>query len=357
MSKDSRDARKEGRQMELTIALIGFGKVGRALVRLMQRKRDDLRERHNLTWRVTGISTGRHGLAADPAGLDVDAALAAVESSEKLDSLNRLPDVSDNFCLIHSGVANTLVELSPLNPQTGQPALDHCRAALDAGLHIVTANKGPLAYGYHELRDRATAKGRAFFFESTVMDGAPIFSMAREGLQGADVIGFRAILNSTTNLILTQMESDTSFDDAVKQAQAMGVAEADPSNDVDGWDAATKTAVLVNVLMDGDLRPTQVDRTGIRDVTPQMLREALARNERIKLLCRAWREGGRIHTRVAPEAVSMTDPFALVTGTNSVVRFTLDTLPGLTVIEEDAGTETTAFGVLADLISVVRHFG
>ena len=124
------------------------------------------------------------------------------------------------------------------------------------------------------------------------------------------------------------MESGTSFDDAVKQAQAMGVAEADPSNDVDGWDAATKTAVLVNVLMDGDFRPTQVDRTGIRDVTPQMLREALARNERIKLLCRAWREGDTINTRVAPEAVSMTDPFALVTGTNSVVRFTLDTLPG-----------------------------
>ncbi len=345
--------------MELTIALIGFGYVGRSLVRLMQRKRDELRDRHNLTWRVTGISTGRHGLAADLAGLDVNATLAAVESGEKLDSLNRLPEAiaHDNLSLIRSGVANTLVELSPLNPQTGQPALDHCRAALDAGLHIVTANKGPVAHGYRELRDRAAAKSRAFFFESTVMDGAPIFSMAREGLQGADFLGFRAILNSTTNFILTQMESGASFDDAVKQAQARGVAEADPSNDVDGWDAATKTAVLVNVLMDGDLRPTQVDRTGIRDVTPQMLRDALARNERIKLLCRAWREGGRIHTRVAPEAVSMTDPFALVTGTNSVVCFTLDTLSGLTVIEEDAGTETTAFGVLADLISVVRHFG
>jgi len=343
--------------MELTLALIGFGNVGRALVRLMQRKYDELRDRHNLTWRITGISTGRHGLAADPVGLDVNAALAAVENGGKLDSLNRLPGARDSLTLIRSGVANTLVELSTLNPQTGQPALDHCRAALDAGLHIVTANKGPLAHGYRELHDRASAKHRAFYFESTVMDGAPIFSMAREGLQGADLLSFRAILNSTTNFILTQMESGTSFDDAVKQAQTMGVAEADPSNDVDGWDAATKTAVLVNVLMGGDLRPTQVDRTGIRNVTPQMLRQAMARNERIMLLCRAWREGDTIRTRVAPEAVSMADPFALVTGTNSVIRFTLDTLPGLTIIEEDAGTETTAFGVLADLISVVRHFG
>ena len=343
--------------MELNIAMIGFGNVGRALVRLMQHKKNDLREKHNLTWRFAGISTGRHGLAADPNGLDVSAALSAVESGGKLDSLHQLPTVRDNMSLIRSGVANTLVELSTLDPQTGQPALNHCRAALDAGMHIVTANKGPLAHAYRELRDRAAVKRLAFLFESTVMDGAPIFAAAREGLQGADLLSFRAILNSTTNFILTAMESGTSFDDAVKQAQAMGVAEADPSNDVDGWDAATKTAVLVNVLMGGDLRPTDIDRTGIRGVTPQMLQAAIAKNQRIKLLCRAWREGDTIRTRVAPEPVSVSDPFALVTKTNSSLRLSFDVLPGLTFIEEDAGAETTAFGVLADLISVVRHFG
>jgi homoserine dehydrogenase len=343
--------------MELNVAMIGFGNVGRALVRLMQRKSDELRQRHDLTWRFTGISTGRHGLAADPNGLDVSAALDIVQSGSKLDSLNRMPAVRDNVSLIRSGAADTLVELSTLNPQTGQPALDHCRAALDAGMHIVTANKGPLAHAYRELHDRAAVKRLAFFFESTVMDGAPIFSAAREGLAGAELLSFRAILNSTTNFILTAMEGGTSFEDAVKQAQAIGVAEADPSNDVDGWDAAVKTAVLVNVLMDGDVRPTDVDRTGIRDVTPQMLRAAIAGNQRIKLLCRAWREGDAIKTRVAPEAVSMTDPFALVAKTNSILRLSFDTLPGLTFIEEDSGAETTAFGVLADLISVARHFG
>jgi homoserine dehydrogenase len=341
--------------MQLNITLIGFGNVGRALVRLMQRKSDELRERHNLTWRVTGISTGRHGLAADPNGLDVSAALSAVESGGKLDRLHRLPEVRDNLHLIRSGVADTLVELSTLNPQTGQPALDHCRAAQDAGMHVVTANKGPLAHAYRELRDRAAVQRRSFFFESTVMDGSPIFAAAREGLQGADLISFRAILNSTTNFILTAMETGTSFDDAVRQAQAMGVAEADPSNDVDGWDAATKTAVLVNVLMEGDLRPTDVDRTGIRDVTPQMLQAAMAKNQRIKLLCRAWREGDLIKTRVAPEPVSVSDPFALVTKTDSILRLSFDVLPGLTITEEGAGAETTAFGVLADLLAVARH--
>lgn len=343
--------------MQLNIAMIGLGNVARALVRLMQRKQNELRDRHNLTYRFTGISTGRHGLAADPNGLDVNGALARVQGGGRLDDLNRLPDVRDNLSLIRAGVANVLVELSTLNPQTGQPALDHCRAALDAKLHIVTANKGPLAHAYRELRDRAAVKRRAFFFESTVMDGAPIFSAAREGLAGADLVSFRAILNSTTNYILTAMEAGTSFEDAVRQAQAMGVAEADPSNDVDGWDAATKVAVLANTLMDGDVRPTDVDRTGIRGVTPSMLQEAREKNQHIKLICRAWREGDAIKTRVAPEPISVADPFALVTGTNSILRLSFDVLPGLTFIEEDSGAETTAFGVLADLISVVRHFG
>lgn len=343
--------------MQLDLAIVGFGNVGRQLVRLLERKTDLLRHEYGLTWRVTGISTGRHGLAADPAGLDLKAALGVVESGGRLDNLNRVPEVRDSLSLIRSGAANTLVELSTLNPRTGQPALDHCRAALDAGMHIVTANKGPLAFGFRELRDRAAAKHKGFFFESTVMDGAPIFSMAREGLQGATLLSLRAILNSTTNFILTQMEGGSTFEAAVQAAQAMGVAEADPSNDVDGWDAATKTAVLVNVLMGGEVTPIQVERTGIREVTPAMLREAAGRGERIKLLCRAWREEDKILTRVAPEPVSLGDPFALVTGTNSILRLTLDTLPGLTVIEEDSGVETTAYGVLADLISTVRHFG
>ena len=342
--------------MELSLAFVGLGNVARSLMRLMQRKNGELCSRHNLTWRVTGISTARHGLAADPSGLDVNAALAAVESGGRLDSLNRLPDVRDNFNLIRAGIANTLVELSTQNPHTGQPALDHCRAALDAGMHVVTANKGPIAHAYRELRERAAARRRGFFFESTVMDGAPIFAAAREGLQGADLLGFRAILNSTTNFILTQMESGISFEDAVKQAQAMGVAEADPSNDVDGWDAATKTVVLVNVLMDGDLRPTQVDRTGIRGVTPQVLREAMSQDQRIKLICRAWREGDRILTRVAPEAVDTSDPFAFISGTDSILQLNTDPLPNLTIVEAGGGIETTAFGVMADLLSVVRHY-
>ncbi len=363
--------------MVLGLILIGFGSVGREFARLIERKRDEIKTRYpqdggsrDLTLRITGIATGRHGLAANPAGLNVQAALAAVQSDGRLDGLHVGAPLRDNLELIRAGIADVLIELSPLNPQTGQPAIDHCRAALENGLHVVTANKGPLAHAYRELRDLAAQHKRMFLFESTVMDGAPIFSTYREGLPATTITGFRAILNSTTNFILTQMEQGISFGEAVRQAQAMGIAEADPSNDVDGWDSATKTAVLVNVLMDGDMRPTDVERTGIRAVSPEMLREVAGRGQRVKLVCSARREepltpfpsprsargeGERIIGRVAPEAVSLDDPLALTTGTTSILQLRSDTLKQLTIIEHDPEPAQTAFGVLADVLAIARH--
>jgi homoserine dehydrogenase len=241
-----------------------------------------------------------------------------------------------------------------LNPQTGQPAIDHVRAALRAGMHVVTANKGPVAFAYRELHDLARQQGRAFLFESTVMDGAPVFSLARDALLGANVLGFRGILNSTTNFILTQMEDGASFGEAVRQAQAIGIAEADPSLDVDGWDAATKTAVLATVLMGADVTPPQVDRTGIRGVTPEKLRAALAAGRRIKLVCQAAWQDAQLTARVAPEEVPADDLLASVRGTSSTLSLYTDTLKQLTIVEHDPGPAQTAYGLLRDLLAIIR---
>lgn len=340
--------------MELKLILIGFGNVGREFARLVERKRGEL-ARYDLTLRVAGIATGRHGIAANWAGLDLQAALKVVQSGGRLDDLHVGTPLGGNLDLIRSGIGSVMVELSPLDPRTGQPAIDHCRAALESGLHVVTANKGPLAHAYRQLRDLAASRRKMFLFESTVMDGAPIFSTFREGLPATNVASFRAILNSTTNFILTQMEKGIGFDEAVRQAQAMGIAEADPSNDVDGWDSATKTAVLINVLMDGDMRPADIERIGIRDMSPETLKEVGGHGQRIKLVCSARREGGKIMGRVAPEPVGMDDPLALTTGTTSVLQLRTDTLKQLTLIEHDPEPAQTAFGVLADVIAIARH--
>jgi homoserine dehydrogenase len=255
---------------------------------------------------------------------------------------------------VHTCSADVLVELTPLDPVNGEPAITHVRTALDRGMHVVSANKGPLAFAHRELRVLAESQGRAFLFESTVMDGTPVFGAARAGLPAAQVLGFRGVLNSTTNYILTQMEAGASFDEAVRAAQAMGIAETDPSADIDGWDASVKAVVLANVLLGADIRPEDVDRSGIRDVTQQALQAARAQGRRIKLVCRAERKDQGIVARVAPEEVSLDDPLSSLSGTSSMLTLQTDTLKGVSFIGFEPGPDQTAYGLLADIINLAR---
>jgi len=251
--------------------------------------------------------------------------------------------------------ADALFENSPVNHHTGQPAIDHLRTALECGIHAITANKGPVAHHYKELTALAASVGKRFLFESSVMDGAPIFSLFRGPLPAVDVLGFRGILNSCTNLLLERMESGESFDEAIDYARSIGIAETDPTADVDGWDAAIKVAALATVLMGIPLTPRQVEREGIRAITPQMLAEAQAAGERWKLVCSARRRGGQIlEARVRPERVKPDSVLYTIGGTSSYVQFELDVLPGLGIVESNPGPETTAYGLLADLLNALR---
>jgi homoserine dehydrogenase len=342
--------------MKLRLAILGFGNVGQAFARLLLHKAPVLAADYDLTCSLVGAMTGRHGSAVDPAGIDLQKALDLAESGASLDELSTTPPPEDGLLFIHTCPADVLIELTPINLNDGEPAISHVRTALEKGMHVVSANKGPLAFACRELRDLAASQGRAFLFEATVMDGAPVFSSARAGLPAAQVFGFRGVLNSTTNYILTRMEAGTSFDEAVRAAQAMGIAETDPSADVDGWDAAVKTVVLANVLLGADMRPSDVDRTGIRDLTPEELQVARSQGRRIKLVCRAEQqgEGGACTARVAPEAVPLDDPLASLSGTSSMLALRTDTLKGLSLIEFEPEPAQTAYGLLADLINLAR---
>jgi homoserine dehydrogenase len=237
---------------------------------------------------------------------------------------------------------------------TGQPAIEHLHLALELGMHAITANKGPVVHAYRELTEFAKTRHKKFLFESTVMDGAPIFSLFRSSLPAAQLLGFCGILNSTTNLILGRMESGESFDDAVKYAQSVGLAETDPAADVDGWDAAIKVAAMISVLMDIPFTPQQVDRTGIRSITPGMVTDAKAQGKRWKLVCSAERLGASAKSRVAPELVSQASPFYRVDGATSIVQFKTDVLGDLSITETDPTPACTAYGLLADFVNVVR---
>ena len=340
---------------EMRIILVGFGNVAKALVRLLERKQSLLQHEFGFTTKVVGIATGRHGMAIDPDGIDGEEAIHIASAGGSLDILSKIPPPASVIELINACPADVLFENSPVNHHTGQPAADHLRAALENNMHAITANKGPVVHAYRELTDLADVKKRRFLFESAVMDGAPIFSLFRGPLPAVELRGFSGILNSCTNILLELMEQGKTFDEAIAHAKSIGITETDPSADIDGWDAAIKVAALSTVIMGVPLKPAEVERTGIRGVSPAMITEALSAGERWKLVCTAKRDGEKVAARVEPQCVSSSSPLYSINGTSSYVQFETDVLPGLGIVESNPGPETTAYGLLADLINAVRN--
>lgn len=336
------------------LALLGFGNVGQSLASLLRHKQMELKSKYDLTFSVTGIATRSHGTAINPVGIDLAEALDVMIAGASLEQLSVRAAPTEMADFIQGCEAQVLFENTPVDYESGQPAIDHLKLALELGMHAITANKGPVVHAYHQLTELAAANGRKFFFESAVMDGAPIFSLFRNALPAAQLLAFEGILNSTTNLILTRMEGGEEFDQAVAYAQRIGIAETDPSGDVDGWDAAVKVAALVTVLMGVPLKPNEVERTGIRGINLAEIERAQDQNLRWKLVCSAAREGKNVCASVAPKMVPPSSPLFQVDGTTSIVQFETDVLGSLSVIEADPGPHTTAYGLLADFLNAVR---
>jgi homoserine dehydrogenase len=344
--------------MHQKLVLVGFGNVASALVRLLLRKRSLLEDEYQLTYSFTGIATGHHGFAANPAGIDIEAALPLAERGESVSGLSAMP-LEDALGVMDASQADVMFENSPVNHSTGQPALDHVRFALHHGMHAITANKGTVVHGYRELKSLAESQGRRFLFESTVLGGSPVFSVFQQCLPGAELQSFRGVLNSTTNIILSRMERGETFDQAVRYCQSIGVAETDPSADVDGWDAAIKVAALVTVLMDTPLAPQEVARNGIRDITSAMIAEAKSAGRRYKLVCSAERRSDGVAAAVAPQMLGVADPLFGMEDSTTGVAFRTDVLGDYSIVESErpgmvAGPEPTAYGLFADFIRAVR---
>jgi homoserine dehydrogenase len=327
--------------------MVGFGNVGREFLRLLLAKTAVLRDTYGIEWRLTGIASRRIGWLADCRGLDPAALLDS--RFPELPAWRRPQNVKQWLEAADPGV---FFEASSLERRSGQPATEHLKAALESGAHAISANKGPIVHAYRELCELARARGRKFLFESTVMDGTPIFSMFPHSLPAVELRGFRGILNSTTNVVLTEMEKGVSLEEAVKKAQQIGVAETDPTDDLDGWDPAVKVAALVIVLMGVPITLDQVERTGIRGITPEQVRAASAAGLRYKLICSAERTPSGVRASVRPEQLPASDPLAALEGTTSALRFDMDVF-GLSIIEHKAGVVATAYGLLGDFIRAV----
>ena len=325
------------------LGFLGFGNVGRALARLLVSKSAELRENYEIEWEITGVATRRMGWRANGAAIDVTKLLAG-------------NDETASEIGIHEWLArakpDVVFETTSLNPETGQPGIDYLKTVLQFGAHAITANKGPIVYAYDELNAIALAKGKRLLFESTVLDSAPVFSLFRETLPAVKVRGFSGVFNSTTNVILETMEAGRSFAEGVKTAQDLGIAETDPSYDVDGWDSIMKICAIARVILRSPLLPRDVKREGIRGLDPATLQAARAEGRPYKLFSRATvNSDGSVTASVRPEQIAASDPLGGVRGTSLAVHFELDTIPGLTIVSHRPNLQSTAYGLLADFIN------
>ncbi len=330
----------------LRLLLAGFGNVGRRFAEIL-RDRPAHPGLEPLDVSIVAVTTGRHGAWVDPAGLVPKALLDWHHNRE------RFPAVLDTLEAVRTLDYDVLVELSPLSISgRGEPAISHVREALSRGRHVVSANKGPVAWAYGELQELAREKGVSFLHEATVMDGAPVFNLHRHCLRGNTVVKLEGILNSTSNVVLCAMEKGLSLDKAVAKAQAMGIAEADPSADLEGWDAAVKLTALANVLMDAGLRPEQLERQGLGSLAPGALAAALARGRRIKMVCEALRTDAGVKGRVSLQELPESHPFARTEGAGSMLRIHTDILGKLVIAEDEPDLSTTAYGLITDLLEL-----
>ena len=337
----------------LRLALVGFGNVGQRFAERLSGHYGKLLREAGVLPVLTGVATGRHGAAMDAAGLDVLRCLRTVRTGGSLASLHRGRPVVDSLDFVRRVRADVLLELTPQDPRRGEPATTHVRLALRRGLHVVTANKGPVAFAYRALRALALREGRLFLHEGAVMDATPIFNLKERCLQGARILGFRGTLNATSNHILSALEAGRSFATALREAQAQGIAEADPRHDLEGWDAAMKGCALAAVLMGATVRPSEVKRQGIVGLAAKDARRALRAGRRLRLVVRGAREGRRVRVSVRPEAVPLSDPLA-TGGPDAVLLLDTDVMGEIGVIERGMSLDQTAYALLSDLFEVVR---
>ena len=335
---------------QYNLCFLGFGNVGRALARLLVTKSAELREQYGIEWQITGVASRRLGwLSSGVDSFDARSQFADDSFKENASSSNSVGE------WLQAAKPDVVFETTSLNPESGQPAIDYLRAVLEFGAHAITANKGVVVHGFPELNALAGSKGKRLLFESAVLDSAPVFSLFRETLPAAKLRTFSGVFSSTTNLIIETMEAGRSFEEGLKTAQDLGVAETDPSHDIDGWDATVKVCALASVLMNVALKPQDVAREGIRGLSPRTLQAARAAGTPFKLMARAkLGADGKLVATVRPEQVSTSDPLGNVRGTSLAIHFELDMMPGLTITSHRPNLQSTAYGMLADFINAVR---
>jgi len=333
------------------LMMIGFGNVGQGFVQIIQDDADSLAERFGVRFSVVGINDMRLGSVYDSDGLPLQGLLETA-SSGSLQNVRAAEHGWSIETMLDKGQADTLVEASFTDLQTGEPASTYIRLALKAGINVVTTNKGPIALNFHELIGIAKEHQARIGFEGVVMSGTPTLALGLNLLAAAGIQKIQGILNGTTNFILSRMEAGGSYDEALAEAQELGYAEADPTGDVEGFDAAGKVVILSNLVMGADIHMADVDRKGITQLTPEDIAAAKAEGKRWKLIGVVERNGEQVKASVQPVALPVAHPLANVGGATNAVTYSTRLLGDVTLVGAGAGRMETGYALLNDLLAI-----
>lgn len=352
---------RAGSTTEVRFLLVGAGNVGRRFLELTMQKAATLRQRLGLVLLPVGVADSS-GVALRAAGLDprqiLDLKAAGRGVAEYPHSgstgLGPLAMVRITAAAAPEERPGLLIDASPANMEDGQPGLSCIEAALEAGMHVVTANKAPLVLAFPRLMALAREHGVRLGFDATVAGGLPAVNLGQRDLAAADILRLEGVLNLTTNYILTRMaDDDLTYDQALSEAQAAGHAETDPRLDVEGWDAANKLVILAHSVLGQPVTLDEVEVEGILGVTPSMLRQAASDGRRIKLLAVAERGQGGWRMRVSPEALDAEHPLARLGSKQMGIVYHTDINGALsaTILEETP--LPTASAVLRDVVDIL----
>lgn len=336
------------------LGLIGFGNVGQGLAQILKESHDAYLLTYGLDLKITAVADALKGCLYDPNGLDVSLLLDKVSKDNSLKGLPTEKAGWDALTMIRESNADVIVEMSYTDLKTGQPATDHLIEALNHKKHVVTTNKGPVALHYSQLEALAKTNGVQIGVEGTVMSGTPTLRLAREILAAGKIRKVMGILNGTTNYILTQMESGMSYADALAEAQKLGYAEADPTGDVEGFDAAGKVVILARLLMNTQISMEEVDRTGISKLSVADVNAAKAAGERWKLIGSLEWVNGKLVASVKPLRLPVSHPLAGVSGATNAAHFSTDYVGEVTLIGPGAGRLPTGYAVIEDILAIYK---
>jgi homoserine dehydrogenase len=342
----------------MRIWLVGFGTVGRWLAGTLDSQAERLSARYGVDVSVVGVANARDGFVHDPDGLDLGALLKLGGEGTPIaehPGVSHWPTALEG---LRATEADLLVEVTASPADGGEPGTSHMREALERRIPVVTSNKWPVALHGVELVELALRRGVAFRAESTVMSGTPLLSTLVDGLAGTVPVGLRGLLNATANFILSRMAEGRSYEDALAEAQAAGLAERDPAADVEGHDTVAKVMILSALVFDRQLRPGEVARRGIDALSPSETSEAAAPGKRIQHVATLEFSGpdgaGEVTARVRPELLGQEDPLARIDGTTNAVVCRTVPVGEVMVAGPGAGPELAGQGILSDLIAVAR---